>query len=171
MLVVDMLSSADDGNDPSGVAAAGAGLYRAMEDIAGGLADDGEIDRDALENFVFPVYFRLSDEIRAPFLDDADLKGAFEVVELDNALLPMPTEEALKETGDAQTYAASYAGFARAFAEATLTAGLFAPSTSNEADAKALADTFFRRLENLFASEPDKHGFDHRVATLVLRRT
>ena len=170
MLVIDMLSAVEDASDPSGVAAAGAGLYRAMGEIANGLAAEGRIDRGALDNFIFPVYFRLTGEIRAPLVDDAELKNAFEVIELSNDLLPMPTEEALKQTGDAATYAKAYAGFARAFAEATLNAGLFTLSTANETEAKALADTFFQRLETLFATEPDKHRFDHRVATLVLRR-
>ena len=171
MLVMDMLSSVPDTNDPSGVAAAGAGLYRAMGAVAQGLADEGRIAKDALDDFIFPVYFPRSDEIAAPLEQDSTLRDAFEVVELTNELLPMPTEEALKQTGDATAYAKAYAGFARAFSEATLTAGLFAPSTSNEAEAKALADVFFERLEALFASELDKHGFAHRVASLVLRRS
>lgn len=170
MLVVDMLSAVPDNDDASGVAAAGAGLYRAMGEIARSLADDGRIAEDALDDFIFPVYFRLSDEIAAPLVQDSTLKDAFEVVELANELLPMPTEEALKKTGDTEVYAKAYVGFARAFSEATLTAGLFAPSASNAAEAKTLANTFFERLETLFATEPDQHGFAHRVASLVLRR-
>ena len=53
---------------------------------------------------------------------DRKLKDAFEVVELANELLPMPTEEALTKTGDAAAYAKAYVGFARAFSEATLRA-------------------------------------------------
>ncbi|MEM7121631.1 MAG: hypothetical protein AAF563_10170 [Pseudomonadota bacterium] len=170
MLVMDVLSAVPDAGDPSGVAAAAAGLYRAIGAVAEGLADDGQIAKDVLDDFIFPVYFPLSDEIAAPLERDGTLKAAFEVLELANELLPMPIEEALKKTGDATAYAKAYVGFARAFSEATLTAGLFTPSTSNEAEAKALADVFYERLETLFANEPDKHGFAHRVATLVMRR-
>ncbi len=170
MLVMDMLSAVPDADAPSGVAAGGAGLYRALGEVARDLADEGDVARDALDTFIFPVYCRLCDEISAPLAQDSALNDAFEVVELTNELLPMPTEEALKETGDTAAYAKAYAGFARAFTEATLTAGLFARSASNADAAKALANTFFDRLETLFATEPDKYGFAHRVATLVLRR-
>jgi hypothetical protein len=65
ILVVDVLASVADADDPSGVRAAGRRLYRAFWQIACGLAEEGRIDRDLLERFVFPVYFRLSDETRA----------------------------------------------------------------------------------------------------------
>jgi hypothetical protein len=58
-LVVDVLASVADADDPSGVRAAGRGLYRAFWQIADGLAEEGRIDRDLLERFVLPVYFRL----------------------------------------------------------------------------------------------------------------
>ena len=168
-LVVDLLSSVPDPDDPSGLRAAGRGLYRALWQIADELAGEGRIDTKLLNDFVFPVYFRDSQEARAP-LDDGDLKNAFEIIELTNDLLPMPTEDALRQTGDADAYAKSYAGFARAFAESTLCTGLFEGSTSSAGEADDLADDFFHRLEGLFAREPHLHGFDHQVMTLVLRR-
>jgi len=123
-----------------------------------------------LESFIFPVYFRLSEELRAPLEREAHLKEAFEIVEVSNELLPMPTEEALAKTGDVAAYAESYAGFVRAFAESTLRKGLFEGSTAGAAETDVLADEFFRRLRDLFAAEPDRHGFEHQVGTLVLRR-
>jgi len=33
-----------------------------------------------------------------------------------------------------------------------------------------LADEFFRRLQDLFTAEPGRHGFEHQVMTLVLRK-
>ena len=82
----------------------------------------------------------------------------------------MPTDEAVAATGDVAAYAESYAGFARAFAESTFHEGLFEGSTTSAVDAAALADEFFRRLHDLFATEPELHGFEHQVVTLVLRR-
>lgn len=169
-LLVDTLSSVPDAGDPSGRRAGGRGLYRALWQVAAGFADEGRIDASLLEGFVFPVYFRLSEELRAPLEREADLQKAFEIVELSNELLPMPTEEALTRTGDVAAYAEHNAGFVRAFAASTLREGLFAGSTASAVEADALADAFFRRLEALFAAEPARHGFEHQVATLVLRR-
>ena len=143
---------------------------RAFWQVAAGLAAEGRINAALLDSFVFPVYFRLSEEVRAPLEGDAELKEAFEVVELSNDLWPMPTEEALAATGDVEAYAESYAGFARAFAESTLREGLFEGSTSTADGVAAIADEFFRRLHDLFATEPELHGFEHQVVTLVLRR-
>jgi SAM-dependent methyltransferase len=169
-LVVDGLGSVPDPDDPSGRCAAGRRLYRALWQIAAGLAEDGRIDQARLDGFVFPVYFRLSEEMRAPLERETHLKEAFEIVEVSNERLPMPTEEALAKTGDVSAYAESYAGFVRAFAESTLRKGLFEQTTAGAGEADALADDFFRRLRDLFAAEPERHGFEHQVATLVLRR-
>jgi len=169
-LVVDALGAAPDPADPSGLRAGGRGLYRAFWYVAAALAADGRIDPDLLDRFVFPLYFRTSAEACAPLEREPDLKEAFEIVEVANELLPMPYEEALAQTGDVEAYAASYAGFARAFAEATLRDSLFLGSTNSIDEANALADTFFRRLQDLFAGEPGRHAFEHQVVTLVLRR-
>ena len=169
-LVVDSLGSVADDDDPSGRRAAGRRLYRGLGEIAQEFADDGRIDPQLMEEFVFPVYFRLSEEMRAPVELEADLADAFEIIEVANELLPMPTEAALAKTGDVAAYASSYAGFVRAFAESTLRTALFEGSTADAAEADALADAFFDRLQALFAAEPDRHGFEHQVATLVLRR-
>ena len=169
-LVVDGLSSVPDPDDPSGLRAAGRRLYRAFWQIATELANEGRIDRALLEGFVFPLYFRLSHEVRAPLERETDLKDAFDIVELTNDLLPMRYEDDLAQTGDIEAYAASYASFARAFAESTLRSQLFGGSTSSVSEADDLANEFFRRLQDLFAAEPGRHAFEHQVMTLVLRK-
>ncbi|MDA7949444.1 MAG: class I SAM-dependent methyltransferase [Hyphomicrobiaceae bacterium] len=169
-LVVDGLGSVPDADDPSGRRAAGRRLYRALGEVAEDLAGEGRIDRRRLEEFVFPVYFRLSEEARGPLEREADLQDAFEIVEVANELLPMPTEEALVKTGDVTAYAESYTGFVRAFAESTLRKGLFDASATSAADAAALSDEFFNRLQARFAAEPKHYAFEHQVVTLVLRR-
>jgi hypothetical protein len=169
-LVADGLASVPDADDPSGVGAAGRGLYRAFWEVATGLAGDGRIDPARLERFVFPVYFRLSDEIRAPIAREADLSEAFEIIELTNELLPSSYEDDLARTGDVKAYASAYTGFARAFAESTLRSGLFDGSTADSSAADESTDAFFDRLRNLFAAEPGRHRFEHQVMTLVLRR-
>jgi SAM-dependent methyltransferase len=169
-LVVDGLASVPDPDDPSGVCAAGRGLYRALWQVAAKLAGEGRIDSARLEAFVFPVYFRLADEVRTPFGTETDVSDAFDVVELTVESLPSPYEEALAGTGGAKAYASAYAGFARAFAESTLRGALFQGSTADSRAADELTDAFFGRLRDLFADEPGRHPFEHLVMTLVLRR-
>jgi hypothetical protein len=118
----------------------------------------------------FRSTFACRTKVRAPLEREKDLKHAFEIVELANDLLPMPYEDDLVQTGDVATYAASYASFARAFAESTLRSQLFEGSTRTISEADELADEFFRRLHNLFAAEPGRHAFEHQVMTLVLRK-
>jgi hypothetical protein len=167
---VDGLSSIPDPGDPSGICAAGRGLYRAFWQIAASLAADGSIDPGLLEEFVFPVYFRLSEEIRAPLERETDLRDTFEIVELANEHLASPYEDDLRKTGDVAAYASAYAGFARAFAESTLRSGLFEGSKTKAGQADELTNEYFRRLQDLFATEPGRHPFEHQVMTLVLRR-
>ncbi len=169
-MVMDGLASVPDPQDPSGLRAAGRWLYRAFWRIAEELAREGRIAPALLQDFVFPIDFRTSEEVRAPLEREADLKAAFEIVELSNDLLPSHYEDDLVRTGDAQAYAEGYSGFARAFAESTLRKGLFEGSVSNAEEVDDLADRFFVRLQALFAAEPGRHGFDHQVMTLVLRR-
>ena len=169
-LVVDGLSSVPDADDPSGLRAAGRGLYRAFWQVAASLSGEGKIDPARLKTFVFPVYFRQSEEVRAPIARETDLRDTFEIVELTNERLPSHYEDVLAETGDVDGYADAYAGFARAFAESTLQSALFEGPDSDTGKTDELTDEFFRRLRDLFAAEPGRHGFDHQVMTLVLRK-
>ncbi len=76
----------------------------------------------------------------------------------------------LHEGGDAAQYAKDYAGFARAFSESAFRNGLFTPSAAGPEEADELTETFYRRLEALFAREAGQHIFDNHSMTLVLRR-
>ncbi len=87
-------------DDPSGLAAGGHRLYRAFWRIAEKMAEEDLIDSKSLEMFVFPLYFREVEEIRAPLESEPDLKAAFEIVELVNELVPNPYAQLLKENSD-----------------------------------------------------------------------
>ena len=169
-LVVDLLSSVPDPDDPSGLRAAGRGLYRALWRIADELAGEGRIDSKLLYDFVFPVYFREEQEARAPLEREDDLKTAFEIVELTSERLPTPHDDEFKRNGDVAAYAAAYVGYARGFSESTFRNGLFGPSTSSPDETDRLADMFYDRLEQLFRDEPDRHVSETQSMTLVLRR-
>jgi hypothetical protein len=169
-MIVTQLASAPDPDDPSGLTVGGRGLYRALWQVADKMAAEGRIDRGLLDDFVFPVYFRSGEELRAPIEHEDDLKAAFDIVELAVEVFPMPIQDTFSRTGDAKTYAAAYAGFARSFAESTLRHALFEGSAADPGGVDVLTDEYFRRLEDLFAAEPDRHSFEHLVSTLVVRR-
>lgn len=169
-LVIETMSSIDDPADPSGLAAGGHRLYRAFWRVAEGMARDGQLDPACLEMFVFPLYFRELHEVRAPLERETDLKAAFHMVELASELIPNPYARYLEDGGDAATYAKHYAAFARGFSESAFRKGLFDRSAVGAHEADKLTETFFARLEALFAAEPHRHVFDNHSMTLVLRR-
>jgi len=169
-LVIETMSSIEDPNDPSGLAAGGHRLYRAFWRVAKGMAKDRLLDPACLKTFVFPLYFRELHEVRAPLERETDLEAAFDIVELTSELIPNPYVRLLEEDGDAQAYARNYAAFARGFSESAFRNGVFAPSATDAGEADRLAETFFGRLEALFAADAGHHIFDNHSMTLVLRR-
>lgn len=169
-LVIETMSSIEDPDDPSGLAAGGHRLYRAFWRVAEGMANDGFLDPACLETFVFPLYFRELREIRAPLERETNLKAAFDIVELTSELIPNPYVQVLADGGDARAHARNYAALARGFSESSFRNGLFDPSAASADEADRLAETFFARLEALFAAEPSRHIFDNHSMTLVLRR-
>ncbi len=169
-LVFEAMSAIKDPTDRSGLAAGGHRLYRAFWQIADGMAQEGLVERAHLDAFVFPIYFRELHEIRAPLEREADLKAAFEIVELESELIPNPYVEAWRRDGDDTAYAKAYAAFARGFSESAFRNGLFNLSANSDNSADALTETFYTRLEDVFRAEPGDHIFDNHSMTLVLRR-
>ncbi len=169
-LVIEAMSSVKDPDDPSGLAAGGHRLYRAFWRIAESMASDGLLDPLCLEMFVFPLYFRELHEVRAPLEREPDLMAAFEMIELVSELIPNPYVQMLEEGDDPRAYAKAYAAFARGFSESAFRNGLFEPSAASADEVDRLAETFFNRLEALFAAEPGRHIFDNHSMTMMLRR-
>ncbi|MEM6761252.1 MAG: hypothetical protein AAF615_00095 [Pseudomonadota bacterium] len=170
MLVLEVMSSIEDQSDYSGLAAGGHRLYRAFWQIAKGMTREGLVKPECLEMFVFPLYFREAFELRAPLEREDDLKNAFEIIEIEQELVPNPQTEYLQSGGDSRAYARRYAAFARGFSESAFRIGLFDPSASSPEEAASLSDTFYHRLEELFAREPERHVFETHSATVTLRR-
>ncbi len=169
-LVIEAMSAIKNPDDHSGLSAGGHRLYRAFWRVADGMVKDGLLDPASLEMFVFPLYFRELHEFRAPLEREADLREAFEIVELVSELIPNPYEQMLEDGADPAEYAQAYAAFARGFSESAFRNGLFKPSAASDDEVDRLADTFFERLESLFAAELGQHIFENHSMTLVLRR-
>jgi hypothetical protein len=142
-------------------------LLRAMWDVAVGLSDDGMLDRDVLDRYVFPVYCRSVDDATGPARDE--LADAFEVSSAEVDEVPNPYWEQLQRDGDRDAYAAAYAAFVRAFSESTMTAHLFEPGARG-LDAAKLCDEYFARFEVATAADPEAGRYEAWILRLVLVR-
>jgi hypothetical protein len=170
-LLVSGLGAVPDESEPNGAAATSRKLYRAAARILQEMAADGLIDRATLDLFVFPQWMRTAAETRAPLEQEGDLRDAFAIEELSVEPLPgNPTDCFADRLDDPEAYGTLYAGYLRGFAETTLLAGVFRPSTKTEAAAETLAEEFYRRVARFYREEPGRHGAETWVLQLVLRR-
>lgn len=170
-LIVVGLGAVPDAAEPTGIAATSRALYRAVQRVAESMADDGLLDREVLDNFVFPNWFRSLDELRRPIEREPDLRDAFEIEELrvDQPAVD-PHDAFADDLSDPARYAEHYVGYLRGFAGTTLRHQLFGPAAKDDRAADALADTFYRRLKQLYEDAPGEHAAETWMTTLVLRR-
>ena len=146
-------------------------LYRAINAVAQQMVDDGLLSQKALDRFVFALWFPTAADVRAPVDEDADLSGAFEVVEA--AVAPAavnPQDVFVHEIDDPAAYAKSYAGYIRGFAESSLRLHLFGPSADDKAQVDMLTETFFKRLTAYYEAAPGRYASETMIVTLILRR-
>ena len=116
-------------------------LLEQMWDVAAALAGDGQIDADALDRYVFPVYCRTVDEATV-------LPEGLEVLSARVDEVANPYWERLEATGDREAYARDYTAFVRAFSESTMRDNLFGSAE--------LTDEFFTRFEAATAADPEQ---------------
>jgi hypothetical protein len=136
-------------------------LMRVMWDVAVGLADDGLLDRETLDLYVFPVYCRTMEEVQAP--------GLLDVVSCVVDEVSNPYWEALERDGDRRAYAKAYVEFVRAFAEPTMLANLIAPGTTG-VDPQELSGTFFDRLRAATEADPEEGKYEAWIVRTLFRR-
>ena len=171
-LLVSTLGAVADDTEVNGVAASGRGIYRALQDVAQEMGDDGLIDRDILDSFVFGLWFLTADEAREPIETDATLAAAFKIEELWVEPAPVnPTDIFAESLGDPDEYARLYVAYTRAFADTTLRTQLFEPSAGGAAEADQLDQEFYRRLTAMYRASLDKYACELWHLTVVLQRT
>ena len=158
------------GVSPDGEHVSADRLLRVMWQIASALAEDGLLDRKALDEYVFPVYCRSVAEMTAPLTGDGPLASRLEVVGAEEGDVANPYWAQFERDGDAPAYAKAYTEFVRAFAEPTMKAHLFEPAASGK-DPDALSDEYFARLEASTAAEPEAGRYEAWIIRLVLGRT
>ena len=170
-LLVSTLGCVPDASETNGAAASGRGIYRALQVIAQGMADDGLINGDILAHFVFSMWFMTEEEARAPIEEDQFLSNTYEIESI--AVKPAPGNyrdvfgHLLSDPAD---YAKTYTGYIRAFADSTLRSQLLGPSAENGSHENELANEFYRRLNELYRLHLSEYAFELWHLTVVLRR-
>jgi len=170
-MLVSTLGAVPDASEANGAAGSGRGIYRAIQVVARAMADDGVIDGDALDNFVFSLWFMTADEARQPIEQDEVLSQAFDIdtVTVEPATVH-PSDLFLDAIADPAEYARLYCGYTRAFADSTLRKQLFEPSSNSADDTDKMAAEFYRRLDALYREHTSKYACEIWNLTVVLRR-
>jgi hypothetical protein len=165
LLVQGIATTTDDG----AVRVSGSRLLHVMWTVLRGLADDGKLDPEFLERYVFPVYCRSAEEATAPVTEGGPLADSVAVETVRVEEVPNPYWEQLEREGDREAYADAYTGFVRAFSESTLVENLFGPG-GRGADPAALSDEFLARFRVETARDPEAGRYEAWILRLVLRR-
>ena len=170
-LLVSTLGSVPDETEPNGVAASGRGIYRTLQLVAQGMADDGLIDRKILDEFVFSLWFLTADEARQPLQDDELLSRAFEIETITVTLAPHNSSDSFADLiADPVAYGDAYTGYTRAFADSTLRDQLFRPSSRDLAHENEIAQEFYDRFNDLYRTRLSKFAFELWHLKVVLRK-
>jgi hypothetical protein len=136
------------------------------------MADDGLIDPEVLDRFVFALWFMTAHEAREPLETDPTLIEAFQVDEVVVEPAPLNQSDLFADSiADPAKYAELYTGYTRAFADSTLRTQLFEPCAKDAAGADRLAAEFYRRLDRLYRTFPGKYACEIWYLTVVLQRS
>lgn len=139
-------------------------LITIMNRLAGEMVLEGLIEQDTLSQYVMPLMWRSEENVRSIYEDDRyGLKHMFalEYLEVNSFDCPMYSE--YQRTSDAQKYAQKLTGFVRAWAEPSMTAGLFSGNDK-------LTQDYFARLEKAVLSSPEDCANFPSVLTLVVKK-
>jgi hypothetical protein len=134
---------------------------KVMWDVAAGLSDDGLLDRETLDFYILPAYCRSLDE--SPPVDGLDVVRSG-IDEVSN-----PYWEIFERDRDPAAYADTYVEFVRAFAESTMLRHLFEPGAVG-IDPRNLSDTFFQRLRDATASDPERGRYEAWIVRVLFAR-
>jgi hypothetical protein len=131
-------------------------LLAVMWQVAVAMADAGELDRGALDDYVFPFYCRSAAEVAATV-------PGLPVAALAQDAVANPYWEQYERDGDAAAYARTYVEFVRAFAASSLTAALFGGSAQ-------LCDRYFARLQAATEADPAAGRFEAWIVRVTFAR-
>lgn len=170
-LFITTLGSVPDASERNGAAASGRGIYRAIHEVADGMARDGVIDRRFLDEFLFSLWFMTAEEAREPLVSGGALASLFEVETIEVTPSPYnPADFFVNLLEDPTSYANAYKGYIRAFADSTLRAQLFSQSSTIGLAEDDVAHEFYCRLFRLYLERKSEFAFELWYLTVILRR-
>ena len=169
-LFVSALGAVPEAGEVNDIAAAGRGSYRALQAVTASMAEDGELDRVAADNFVFGLWFLTEDEARSCIESDDELRTIFEIDTIKVVAVEDGGDLFGDHVSDPQEYGRLYAGYTRAFAGTTLRRQLFEPSANAERTADQLEAEFFRRFAALYAEKTNKYACEQWHLKTILKR-
>jgi hypothetical protein len=155
LLIVNLMAIPDGGH------AAGKEAWEMARSICVDLADEGQIDRKALEAYVIPIYERAAEEVRRPFL--GELGERLELRDERIEAVENPVATAFRRDGDAAKFGRDFTGFFRAFSEPSLRVGLRASDAGIE--------ELYRRLERRLEETAETFVFEVNALSAVIART
>jgi len=169
-LFVSTIGAVPEAGEINDTAAAGRGIYRAMQAVTVSMADDGLLDRSVADNFVFGLWFLTASEAREPFEDGSGLADLYDVDTIDVVGVEGGGDVFSSHVDSPAEYAKEYAGYTKAFAASSLRTGLFEPTLGDGQDTTRLEDEFFRRFEALYREHTTAYALEQWHLKVVLRR-
>lgn len=170
-LLVSCLGAVPQEDEINGQAASGRAVYRAIQQVAQDLVDDGLIDGSVLDRFVLGVWFMTDGEAHKPLETDPELTGVFDIEEISVVPAPHCPKDVYAEfINDPDEYARLYVGYIRGFAHSALSTQLFAPGAKSGWDGESVAAEFYRRLHELYRMNPGKYAGENWYLTVVLHK-
>ncbi|XYK80235.1 MAG: hypothetical protein ROO70_21100 [Labrenzia sp.] len=170
-LIVSTLGSTPDLEEINGIRGSARHLYRAIHKVAATMVTDGLLSEEALDRFIFPLWFPSVSDAVGPLIQNEDLEAAFEVIEASVSDAAINPQDAYQDwLADREKYAELYTGYVRGFGESSLRLHLFEKSAKTVDETDALTATFFERFEELYRAEPGRYASETLTMTLVLRR-
>ncbi|MHB8235026.1 MAG: class I SAM-dependent methyltransferase [Solirubrobacteraceae bacterium] len=129
------------------------GLMELANEALQQMVADGLLARADYEQMVLPTYYRTADEFTDPLADDW-AHGSFALEECTQTDLDDPLWQRFESSGDNADYAASAAGFLRAFSEPSLFATLARRQPAEQV--VRLADEFYERVRVAIEQRPEQ---------------
>ncbi|MES0879621.1 hypothetical protein [Roseibium sp. SCP14] len=169
-LFVSALGAVPEEGEINGIAAAGRGNYRAQQAVVASMVEDGQLDREVADNFVFGLWFLTENEARQAIEQNAELSKLYEIDTIEAEYVDDGGDLFLDCLSDPLEYGRRYAGYTRAYAGTTLRRNLFEPSAGHERTAEQLETEFFKRLEALYAEKTSRYACEQWHLKAILKR-
>ncbi|MES0807999.1 hypothetical protein ABLO27_00860 [Roseibium sp. SCPC15] len=169
-LFVSALGAVPEAGEINGIAAAGRGNYRAQQAVVASMVEDGELDRDVADNFVFGLWFLTADEARQTIERSDSLSKLYEIDTIEAEYVDDGGDLFLDCLSDPLEYARRYSGYTRAYAGTTLRRNLFEPSSGRGRTADEIEAEFFRRFEALYAEKTNEYACEQWHLKAILKR-